>query len=302
MQNLFSRVLIAIDGSQPSERALALGLRLAKEHDGEVIFCHALDVVRVVAAEKAGESLNAELLTQQLEEQAHGLLRRATQAAQSAGIRSVAHIGSDDPANATLDIAKAHRASVILIGRHGSKASGRTFLGSAAESVLRLSLLPVMVVPGDLPDGVRAQRAVARIVVGVDGSAASEAAIGVVLGLPAEDRRQLAFCSVLDVQSVVGTYPLHAQFIRDELRAAAEAIVQRAVAGAHERGAAAEGVAAEGRAADVLLAIADERRADLCVIGSHGRAGLQRFFLGSTAASVVRRAKMPVLVVRCAAP
>jgi nucleotide-binding universal stress UspA family protein len=47
----------------------------------------------------------------------------------------------------------------------------------------------------------------------------------------------------------------------------------------------------------ILGAIEDEG-ADLCVIGTHGRAGLAHFLLGSVAEKVVRRANVPVLTVR----
>ena len=50
-----------------------------------------------------------------------------------------------------------------------------------------------------------------------------------------------------------------------------------------------------------ILAIADEWKPDLIVLGSHGRRGLQRFFLGSVAEGVARHAKSSVLIVRDAA-
>lgn len=53
-----------------------------------------------------------------------------------------------------------------------------------------------------------------------------------------------------------------------------------------------------GHPADVILHAARDLPADLIVIGSHGRSGLGRVFLGSVAESVVRRASCPVLVVR----
>lgn len=48
----------------------------------------------------------------------------------------------------------------------------------------------------------------------------------------------------------------------------------------------------------VLARIADECEADLIVIGTHGRRGVQRFLLGSVAESLVRSTDKPVLVVR----
>lgn len=56
-----------------------------------------------------------------------------------------------------------------------------------------------------------------------------------------------------------------------------------------------------GHAAHEIVKAAVEWPADLIVIGSHGRGGLSRAFLGSVAEAVVRHAPCPVLVVRGAA-
>jgi len=47
-----------------------------------------------------------------------------------------------------------------------------------------------------------------------------------------------------------------------------------------------------------ILDVATEWRADLIVLGSHGRRGLERFLLGSVAESVARHARCSVLIVR----
>lgn len=49
---------------------------------------------------------------------------------------------------------------------------------------------------------------------------------------------------------------------------------------------------------DHIVAIASRENADQIVIGSHGRKGLQRFFLGSVAERVLRSADRPVLIVK----
>lgn len=53
-----------------------------------------------------------------------------------------------------------------------------------------------------------------------------------------------------------------------------------------------------GHPADAIEEVAREWRADLIVVGSHGRSGLGRVLLGSVADAVVRRAPCPVLLVR----
>ena len=54
----------------------------------------------------------------------------------------------------------------------------------------------------------------------------------------------------------------------------------------------------EGTTAERIAQAAKSRRADLIVIGTHGRTGLARFFLGSVASRVVSMASCPVLTVR----
>ncbi|MGL4250396.1 MAG: universal stress protein [Aeromonas sp.] len=53
-----------------------------------------------------------------------------------------------------------------------------------------------------------------------------------------------------------------------------------------------------GRAADEIVLQAREDKADLIVMGSHGRSGISHLLVGSVAESVVRHAPCPVLVVR----
>ncbi|HEV3142986.1 MAG TPA: universal stress protein [Gemmataceae bacterium] len=58
----------------------------------------------------------------------------------------------------------------------------------------------------------------------------------------------------------------------------------------------------DGDAATEILRLADEKKCDLIVMGTHGRTGLGRLLMGSVAEEVVRKAKCPVLTLRCALP
>lgn len=58
-----------------------------------------------------------------------------------------------------------------------------------------------------------------------------------------------------------------------------------------------EVVSEQGDAAQVILAEAVRRQAKFVVVGSHGRTGLKRVFLGSVAQAVVKGSKAPVVVV-----
>ena len=56
--------------------------------------------------------------------------------------------------------------------------------------------------------------------------------------------------------------------------------------------------AQQGRIAEIIVEESKEWPADLLVIGTHGRRGFSRFFLGSIAENIIRIATTPVLLVR----
>lgn len=59
-----------------------------------------------------------------------------------------------------------------------------------------------------------------------------------------------------------------------------------------------QAIFAEGLPADEILRAARRARADLIVMGTHGRTGVSRVFMGSVAERVVRESRSPVLTVR----
>jgi nucleotide-binding universal stress UspA family protein len=81
-------------------------------------------------------------------------------------------------------------------------------------------------------------------------------------------------------------------------RGAARKQLDRLVAKARRAGARATGLLLDGAPHEQIVRAARSRRADVVVIGTHGRTGLTRFFLGSVAARVVALAPCPVLTVR----
>jgi universal stress protein A len=57
-------------------------------------------------------------------------------------------------------------------------------------------------------------------------------------------------------------------------------------------------VIVEGEPTSEILGVAAQERADLIVLGTHGRTGIQRFLMGSVAEKVIRQAQCPVLAVK----
>jgi nucleotide-binding universal stress UspA family protein len=77
-----------------------------------------------------------------------------------------------------------------------------------------------------------------------------------------------------------------------------EALFEEAQAAADEYGVTLDTAEEMGRPSRTIVEFADENDFDQIVMGSHGRSGVSRILLGSVAETVVRRATMPVTVVR----
>lgn len=82
------------------------------------------------------------------------------------------------------------------------------------------------------------------------------------------------------------------------VRASAQRGVGRLVTKAKTAGARATGLVLEGAPADRIVRAARARRADLIVMGTHGRGAMAKLFLGSVAGRVIATSPCPVLTVR----
>ena len=86
--------------------------------------------------------------------------------------------------------------------------------------------------------------------------------------------------------------------IEKESRAWAQRQLDRLTASAKKAGVRAIGVLAEGGAAREIVRAANRTKAELVIIGTHGRTGLAKLFLGSVAGAVVATSRCPVMTVR----
>jgi nucleotide-binding universal stress UspA family protein len=141
-----------------------------------------------------------------------------------------------------------------------------------------------------------------RILHASDFSPASRPAFRRALDLARANRATL---TIVHVYSIVvpmmgegyATAQVYDRWIAD-IRADAQRRLNRLVAQARKHGVRAKGLLLEGIAHDRIVRAARSTRADLIVMGTHGRTGLGRAFLGSVAARVLTLARCPVLTVR----
>ncbi|WP_254768991.1 universal stress protein [Salinilacihabitans rarus] len=135
-----------------------------------------------------------------------------------------------------------------------------------------------------------------RILVPVDGSACATAALEYAAAVAADVGATVHVVHVVDP-----TPEGDDRLAPDDLAAFDEAgasLLETSVERAERAGAAAVAEACRGEPGPAILEQASERDADLIVVGTHGRSGIRRFFLGSVAEHVLRGADVPVVTVR----
>ena len=145
----------------------------------------------------------------------------------------------------------------------------------------------------------------ARILVPFDGSPAADRALDVARRLASESGGAPAtvlVCHAADLSSAVSVTDRSADPASlapiDQYRAEAQALVDAAVSGLALAGIPAEGMVLDGHPVDAIVRFAQQWKPDAIVMGSHGRSGVARLVLGSTAEGVLRHADVPVVVVR----
>jgi len=142
-----------------------------------------------------------------------------------------------------------------------------------------------------------------RILVPIDGSRTSNLGLNHALRLARDQRARLKLVHVLDefvIAQNIDMAGMSAELL-DAFEKGGKAVVKNAKALAARHGIRAESALCRtmgGRASDAIVAEAKKWKADLIVIGTHGRRGVRRMVLGSDAEAVARAAPVPVLLVR----
>jgi len=135
------------------------------------------------------------------------------------------------------------------------------------------------------------------VMLATDLSTASDAATTVALDLAASLNARLLAVSVVDPGSLRLPGGRYAARV-DQVRTERERFAQELVARGRSMGVTVDFLVWEGDPGESILEAAQAERADMIVVGSHGRGAVGRFLIGSVSDHVVRNASCPVLVVR----
>ena len=295
---MFDRILVPLDGSALSDRAVPFAESLAKRAGGQLLLVRAVDTWTLLDGGRSGRREH------ELRLEAERQLAAASHTLQENGLDVAWSVTLGEPAMVIAETRHANVSDLIVMSTHGRGGLGRLAYGSVAERVLRLGACPVLLIPPEVQASWRSPVS-GPIVVPLDGSPLAEEALQ-----PAGKLAQL-FGAPLSVVQVIEPPPVTAydgwnvapvQYLdveqwAEEARPYAEGVVQ----GLRSSGYAAEAQTLTGYAAATIDRHVRDKQAVAVVMASHGRSGIVRMVLGSVAQGVVQRTSVPVLVVTPAA-
>jgi nucleotide-binding universal stress UspA family protein len=303
-----ARVLVALDGSPTAAGALTFAFDLSREYNSSLILCTAVDqgAAMVAASPPDGAFLGLQAVLDEYEAAAKTVLDAALARATAAGAQASTVLLDGHPAAQIIACAQQSAVDAIVVGTEGKHGFERLFLGSTAEGVVRLTTVPTFVVhqPHEAPGAAAAAlpaRKFERILVAIDDSDPSDAALAFALDLAALKQSLVLCCSVVESDELLNqvvSYGYEPAPLLEELRQTAAALIEAKAGAAQARGLTIESIIVEGKVPDAILDAAAAYAADIIVMGTHGRRGLRRLFIGSVAESVIRRSVLPVAVVR----
>lgn len=283
-------ILLSTDGSEFSEGAVREAIKLAKNCSS------GLSVLSVIDYNPEFDAVAPQIIEKK-EKDARRHLQEVQDRAAKAGVNCTTIVErGEDSYKSIVDTASKNKNTMIVMGRRGRTGLKRLMLGSVTARVIGHAPCNVLVVPK------AANLQFKNIVVATDGSRYSDLAASEAIGLAKRNGSALTIIAVVpselatptDIEFTVNQRELIAEKEMHEAEKNAKAVKDAA----QKAGLSAKAFVMSGKPAEAIIQNAEERKADLIVLGSHGRTGVERLLMGSVAERVIVLASSPVLVVK----
>jgi len=281
------RILFSTDFSDGAAHAFPQAVYLANWHDAEL---HIVNVAEPGSASRKTLPVSPETLQDWLgaSEMANDVLERLTIVQKQ--------IKSGEPADRLVGYVEDRDVDLVVMGTHGRRGVRRMLLGSVTEEVVRKAGCPVFTIQAEVER--TPGQAVRRILVPVDFSEASEAAVRHATEIAQTYGAEVHLLHVVEevlYPSAYGVTPpsMSSQNVVVRVEEALGKMAREKIGYEHVQVS-----ATVGYAPLTILDYVEENEIDLVVIATHGRSGLDRVLLGSVAERVIRQSPVPVFVVK----
>lgn len=303
------KILLAIDGSEPSKAAVK---EIARQRfpDGSEVRVVSVVETHYLSEGFAGEGTNMDLYVE-IERSGHKLAQMVVEkAAKRLGtneysdhLRITTEVLSGPPKVAILEDAEVFGADLIVIGSHGYGMVERFLLGSVSLGVAIHAKCSVRIARSP-----RAKRKAMKVILATDGSRQSKAAVDETVRQIFPEGSQIQVLSVVDPPYMTGSYAWEGvdatlyieveRIEREQSNAAVEKAAAELRASNESEDLTVTTKVLSGSPKGLILEEAETFGADLIIVGSHGKGMVDRFLLGSVSQSVALHASCSVEIVR----
>jgi nucleotide-binding universal stress UspA family protein len=287
-------ILIPVDFSQPSRKAVTYGLTLAHRFHAKLIVAH---VVPESSALDYAFPTETSKVEREQEAKARVEIANLVPLEYESGLEVQTIVKTGDIEPQLLGIIKDEAVDLVVMGTHGRRYLGRWFLGSVTERMLRQAPVPILTVAHiDVEEHVIGLASLKRIIYATDLSESSPAGLQCALALAKSTGARLTIGHVVYYPDRLLWSPPGIANFEDERDEAVREIRKRvAECCEHEGGPQVDIEVVEGNPHEGILQMAREHDSDLIVVNLQSRNRFERAFIGSTAERVVRLAAIPVL-------
>jgi nucleotide-binding universal stress UspA family protein len=144
---MYKHILIATDGSDLAQKAVAQGMALAKSLGAKLTAVTVTEPWTAVVPGEMGMAFPIDEYEKGAAENASGILASVKQRSEEAGIAcDVVHMADQYPADGIIAAAKDRGCDLIVMASHGRRGFSRLLIGSQANQVVVQSKVPVLIV------------------------------------------------------------------------------------------------------------------------------------------------------------
>jgi nucleotide-binding universal stress UspA family protein len=301
---MFKHILVPLDGSRLAEAALPPAVHLAQTLDASTTLLH-------VVERKAPQEVHGErhLVTA---DEAKTYLKEVATRAFTPGLRVTWHVHTCETeyvAGAVVEHIAELAPDLIVMSTHGQGGLRALVYGNIAQQIIASSSIPILLVRSS-----REKSAAAfvcrRLLVPLDGKPEHEQGLLVAFGLAQACAAQIDLVMIVHTLSTLP--PEQAATARllpsamsawlDLSQNHAEEYLEHWVTRCQVAGLGVTTEVSRGDPATIIVRTARRVKADLTVLGTHGRAGLDAFWAGSVAPQISRHPRVPLLLVPARKP
>lgn len=296
---MFKQILVPLDGSKLAEAALPVASLLAETLDAPVTLLH---IIEQDAPEEVHKDRH---LTEAREAETY--LADAARRGFPPGIKVRRHVHAAAVADVVHSIIfhaqEEHQPDLIVLCSHGRSGMRDVVSSSIAQQVVAESTIPVVLVKPK--KGKTAHFKLKHILVPLDYESVHDASLAITQELASAFRAELNILCVIPTRRTLSgekaaassMLPVTAAAYLDMKEEEARQHFQEHLEAFKKSGILATAEIARGDPAIVITRKAEENKADLIVLGTHGKAGLKAFWSRSVTANVARRTGIPLLLI-----